>query len=467
MDINNNISHDYSNRTSYLIRRYTLLWSIAFIVAVPIACHHSGIGSQMWQNFFYILTSPSKLITDYFRLGGLASTLLNAGLCGLSCDFFIWIFGGRASAKTLAGYFLVIAHCFYGLNILNMWPPFFGVLIYCIVCKQSIADNLHIAMLSTSLGPFVSEFLFRYTVNKEFVVGSPEVTLHGIALTIVFALAVGFIVPALLPSTSKLHRGYNLYKAGLAIGLLGCFIYALMFETFGIEGTEAIFRDNEIYEQNNMSYATFMNTFFSTMFLLSIIIGWILNGKSFDSYKALLKHDGYEVDFTHKFGMPACMINYGIYGFCILIYLNWIFVMMEGVGYTGPTAGVTIAALAFAASGQHPRNVWPIVGGYMLLYTFVILACRLSGADIPWTLSSQGYINGLAFATGLCPFVGRYGRRVGIIAGVLDAILCTSTAEMHGGFVLYNGGFTAGLTAVVLLPVLEFYHIKEKEIPSD
>ena len=33
---------------------------------------------------------------------------------------------------------------------------------------------------------------------------------------------------------------------------------------------------------------------------------------------------------------------------------------------------------------------------------------------------------------------------------------------MHGGFVLYNGGFNAGLTALVLLPVLDFYKVEPK-----
>ena len=42
----------------------------------------------------------------------------------------------------------------------------------------------------------------------------------------------------------------------------------------------------------------------------------------------------------------------------------------------------------------------------------------------------------------------------------MSAIICQSTAGMHGGFVLYNGGFTAGLTALVLLPILDFYKIK-------
>ena len=66
----------------------------------------------------------------------------------------------------------------------------------------------------------------------------------------------------------------------------------------------------------------------------------------------------------------------------------------------------------------------------------------------------------MAFATGLCPIAGKYGFRYGMLAGFMSAIICAVTAEMHGGFVLYNGGFNAGLTALVLIPILDFYHIK-------
>jgi hypothetical protein len=86
---------------------------------------------------------------------------------------------------------------------------------------------------------------------------------------------------------------------------------------------------------------------------------------------------------------------------------------------------------------------------------------------MPWTLSTQAYINALAFATGLCPIAGVYGFRYGVIAGVFSAIICTSTAAMHGGFVLYNGGFNAGLAALILIPVFEFYNIKQKKLDTD
>ena len=178
--------------------------------------------------------------------------------------------------------------------------------------------------------------------------------------------------------------------------------------------------------------------------------------------------------FADKFGMPLCLINFGVYGFCILLYLNIVFwlptvfpFLPEGVGFTGPTVGVTFAALTFSADGQHPKNVAPIALGYTILFALVCAVCLITGMDIPWTLSTQAYINGLAFATGLCPIAGSYGFKYGVISGIVSAIICTSTAAMHGGFVLYNGGFNAGLAAIILIPIFDFYKIKPKNVDDD
>ena len=155
--------------------------------------------------------------------------------------------------------------------------------------------------------------------------------------------------------------------------------------------------------------------------------------------------------------MPLCLINIGCYGLLFLFYINLLIRYTDGAGFTGPTVGVILAALTFTAMGQHPRNVWPIVVGYQLLYVTVWIFCHLNGRPLTWTLSTQGYINGVAFATGLCPIVGRYGVRAGILAGFMCASMCTSTSYLHGGFVLYNGGFTTGITALILVPILEHY----------
>ena len=458
----------HAGNANRIINFYTIFLSVFFLVAAPIAVVVTG-ERDFWENIFTICTSPSKLVTDYFALGGLGSTLFNAAICGIAANTIINLCKVRCNATTFAAYMLVVAHGFYGLNFLNMWPSIIGIFIYCIVMNKSFGENVHVALFSTALGPFISDFLFRYTLNTDFEYSKPQITFLGIILAVFFGFATGFVVPALLPGTTAMHRGYNMYKAGLAIGILGIFIYSFLYRSLGIEAPDALKIYNPEYYALPYAYRGFMNVFFLVLFTATLFMGFVFNNGSFRGYKQLLHSTGYGTDFLDKFGMPVCLINIGVYGLCILAYLNIIFILPEifpflpdGVGFTGATVGVVFAALTFSADGQMPRTVFPIVLGYCALFFTVIVICWLVGSDVPWTLSTQGYINGLAFATGLCPFAGKYGFRIGILAGFLSAVICTSTASMHGGFVLYNGGFTAGLTALVLLPVLDFYKITPK-----
>ena len=459
------VSHDSNHR---IIVFYTLFLSFALLIASVVA-FFSTHEENFLQDLARILTSPSKLVTDYFALGGLAATFFNAAICGLACNIIIRISKVNANATTFAGYMLVIAHCFYGLNFLNMWPSFFGVVMYCLIRKKTFSEHVHISFFATALAPFISEFLFRYTLSDNFSAENPQITVLGVCLALIFGLASGFVVPALLPGTTNMHRGFNLFKAGLAIGILGIFLNAFLFQSLGLEQTEALKIYNPEYYALPYGYREFVSIFFLSLFVLTLLLGFFLNGRTFKGYKALYKSTGYGVDFLDKFKMPLCLINIGIYGLLILAYLNIVFVLPEifpalpnGVGFTGATTGVVFAALTFAADGQQPRTVFPIVIGYALLFVIVCIVCSISNRAIPWTLSTQAYINGLAFATGLCTFSGKYGFRVGVLAGFLSAVICTSTATMHGGFVLYNGGFTAGLTALVLLPILDFYNVKPR-----
>ena len=444
---------------------FPIFISIYFLIATPIAVFYTKEW-DFFENLLHILTSPSKLVTDYFAVGGLGSTLFNAAICGLFANLIIYVSRAKMNATILAGYMLIVAHCFYGLNFVNMWPPFFGILLYCCTMKRKISENVHIAFFSTALAPFVSELFFRYAIGK-YDASVMNVHWIGVILALVCGLAIGFVIPALLPGTTAMHRGYNLYKAGLAIGILGIFINAFMHRTLGVEEPGALTTVNEAYYALKYGYREFMNVFFVILFAIIFIIGFVCNKKSIRGYRSLLQCTGYGTDFSDKFGMPLCMINIALYGMAILIYLNLVFVLPSiwsalpsGVGFTGATVGIIFAALTFAADGQHLKNVFPIAVGYIALFVVVIIICLIADFDITWTLSTQSYINGLAFATGLCPIAGKYGFRYGVLAGFLSAIICGVTAEMHGGFVLYNGGFNAGLTAMVLIPILDFYHVK-------
>lgn len=291
-----------------------------------------------------------------------------------------------------------------------------------------------------------------------------QVSILGFIYVILFSIFLGFAIPAMLPGALKLHKGYNLYNGGLAFGLLGLFIYAFMYKTLGITPPENEPILNVTYALHGNSYQIFVTVYFLIIFLFFLLCGWYLNGKTFRGYEELLKSTGHTADFFAEFGVPKVFINLGFYGLLILAYFTLVITFTEGAGFTGPTAGVILAALTFSSQGQHPANVWPVFAGYAVLSLFVATLCRISGLEIPWTLSTQGYLNGAAFATGLCPIAGRYGRRYGVIAGFMGAVLCTSTNAIHGGFMLYNGGLTTGITALIMVPCLEYYWKDRKRI---
>ena len=446
-----------------IISIYTLAVSLVLLLASVVGAIITGENfSEVAEGFLRILFSPARNMPDYFALGGLAATCFNAGLCGLACGLLITFARTPAKSNALAGFFLVIAHGFYGLNFLNMWPCFFGVVVYCKIRKLRVGENLSKAMFATALAPFISEFLFTYPHSITFSIFGHKVSVVGIILGCVSSLLFGFVVPALLPGTTKMHRGFNLYKAGLAIGLFGIFVYAVMFTTMGFTPSDEVAFVNPSYEAVGQSYQPFINIVWGGLLVATAVTGIILCKGSFKSYLALLKKDGHEDDFCELFGMKTCLVNIGIYGLFILLYFNFAIIFTNGIGFTGNVAGLIFAAITFSASGQHIKNVYPIILGYMALSAIVHAVCFCCGFDIPWTLSTQSYFGGIAFATGLCPFASKYGFKYGVLAGVLSAIICSVTAQMHGGLMLYNGGFTAGLTALLLVPILDFYNVKEK-----
>ncbi len=441
---------------STIINGIALGFSVSFLISSLVAAIYTGELGSILHGWYLIMTSPSPLVTDYLEIGGLPSAMLNAGACGMACWLFMVGLKGDSRPSTLAGYFLVVAHCFYGLNFLTMWPCFLAPFLYLRLKKLNFKNNLHVCMFTTSFSPFIGELLFRHTQDT-FVFGHPTLTVSGVLLTIAFSIMLGFIVPAILPGAHAWHKGYNLYNGGLAFGVFGFFLFNLFYNTMGIDPSSKLTRFNPVYEQFGRSFQLYANCFFLLVFLTCILTGFFLNGKSFLGYEELTRDTGHQSDFASQYGMPLCLINIGTVGIFFLFYLDIIMVYTEGAGFTGATIGVILAALTFTCMGQHPKNIWPILAGYQLLYLFTLTICYLNGREISWTITTQGYINGVAFATGLCPISGRYGRRAGIAAGFMCASMCTATSSLHGGLVLYNGGFTAGITALILLPILEHY----------
>jgi hypothetical protein len=88
---------------------------------------------------------------------------------------------------------------------------------------------------------------------------------------------------------------------------------------------------------------------------------------------------------------------------------------------------------------------------------------QLAGGTFAGAINAQAICVGLCYANGLSPIADKYGWRYGFVAAVMHYLLVTSVPTLHGGFCLYNGGFTAALICIILVPELErFFKTKEE-----
>ena len=191
----------------------------------------------------------------------------------------------------------------------------------------------------------------------------------------------------------------------------------------------------------------------------------------FRDYRKLWKSSGYQTDFAAAYGLPAAIVNMGVYGLFILLYYNAVqglsladgAPVLTGAKFTGATMGAIMCMYAFCMRGAHPRNVFWIMIGYAVASLLPFAAAALGLVETQnWTLTTQAMLVGLCFASGLAPVTGVFGPMAGIAAGIIHAMLVMSVPLLHGGFCLYNGGFTAGITAFILVPVLECYGKKRQ-----
>ena len=76
-------------------------------------------------------------------------------------------------------------------------------------------------------------------------------------------------------------------------------------------------------------------------------------------------------------------------------------------------------------------------------------------------MNSQALVVGICYATGLSPISSQYGWYYGIIVSFMHFCMVTTVPELHGGMCLYNGGFTAAMVCLLVIPMLE-HHFKTK-----
>ena len=418
-------------------------FTLCFLIAAPMMPDRAAMGSGLWQ----ILSQPSKLTCSYFAVGGYAATFLNMGLVGLCClALFVLLKGTANNASTLA-FILTVGFGSWGINILNIWPTVLGVVSYGLVKKEKMGSLVNAMLFSTGIAPLITDLMIRYP-NAEAV----GFNLPGIGLSLLVGFVIGFFLPAGLANSPKVHKGFDLYSAALPIGMTAFFLNATLFKTLGVTlpaGADAA--------QLQVASPMIANVFCVAVFGLCIVFAFLLGCKPRD-YWTLLTDPNLVTNFSSTYGNAVFLMNVGCFGLFILGYYNLI-----GATFNGVTFGIVFCMLSTCNSGSHPGNVWPIMLGYVAASTVCGWISPLVGGNFTLAVNAQAICVGLCYANGLSPIADKYGWKYGLLAAVMHYLLVTSVPTLHGGFCLYNGGFTAALICIILVPELErFFKTKDE-----
>jgi len=423
-------------------------FAACFLIAAVCMPDRGTMFTGLWQ----ILSQPSKISANYFAMGGYAATFLNMGLVTLISLLLYVVFKGTPNNVSTLAVILTVGFGSWGINILNIWPTVLGVVIYGLVKKEKMGSLVNAMLFSTGIAPLITDLLVRYP-GAEYV----GFNWAGLGIALAVGFVIGFFLPAGLAHSPKVHKGFDLYSAALPIGMTAFFLNATLFKTLGVALPKAL--SDTAPESMQVASQLTVNVFCCVVFGLCVIFAVLMGCRPKDYWK-LLTDPALVTNFSSTYGNATFLMNVGVYGLFILGYYNLI-----GANFNGITFGIIFCMLATCNSGSHPGNVWPIMLGYFVASTVCGWIAPLVGGTFTLAVNAQAICVGLCYANGLSPISDKYGWKAGFVAAVMHYLLVTSVPTLHGGFCLYNGGFTAALICIILVPELErFLKTKEERI---
>ncbi len=393
-----------------------LIWG--FLVETPAEIAH-GLTS--------IMLEPSTLITDYIVIGGLGSAFVNAGILGLILTLMTMVIRDEADGVTIAALFLIMGFALFGKNLFNVWFILAGIILHAYLFDESVKSLWVVGLFGTAMAPMVSDLIYSASTPEPF--GWIAGTLAGVA--------TGLLLPIVSAWLKKVHDGFNLYNVGFAAGIIGT-VFVSIFKSYGYMPAPRLIWNTE----HQFVLFAFMNTLFGLM----IIAGSHWNPTAWKGFRELLKTSGQApTDYLKEFGSGVMLINMGVNGMLASSYL-----LAVGGDLNGPTLGGVLTIVGFGAAGKHFMNIVPIFAGIYLGALTKI-----------WHVTDPALQLAALFGTGLAPVAGRFGWKAGILAAFVHMSVVLNVGGLHGGLNLYNNGFSAGIVAMILLPLM--YKLEQRK----
>jgi hypothetical protein len=367
---------------------------------------------------------PARLLNDFTLVGGEGAALVNAALVAFLGLLLVRANGVRLSGPTVSAVFTILGFGLFGKTLLNVLPIVLGVAVSARIVGKSFKEYILMALFGTTLGPLITALAVE--------AGLPIA--GALATALVGGVVVGILLPPVAIVMLRLHQGFSLYNIGLTGGFIGLFGASLLVASGRPPSPALVWND---------SPSLALVVLIPAMSLVFVIAGLLPGPKqALTSFREITKLPGrLPSDFMSMSSIDGSLVNMGIVGLA-----TWGYVMVVGGDLNGPVLGGILTAIGFAAFGKHPSNSWPIMAG-------VVIACLLFGKD----LDAPGPILAALFSLTLAPIAGEFGWPIGVLAGILHLAMVERTGAWHLGVNLYNNGFAGGLTATLLVAVIEWY----------
>ena len=374
-----------------------------------------------------ILLSQDVLITDYIALAGPGAAFVNAGLVTALSLGLKWLVDEPHNGTDLVDIGLMAGFALFGKNILNIWPIILGTFLFSRLTREPFGKFVSVSLLATSLSPLVS-----------FVALHPG--RFSLPLGLLIGAAVGFVVAPLSSYTYRIQNGMNLYNMGFACGLLAMVIVPLF---------SAVNRAPQKAHYWATGYNLPLGIMLAVLCTALVLAGSLFGKKdAWKEYLHMVKNMSGRSpsDFLRMFGPGATLINMGING-----AISTALILLTGGDLNGPTVGCIFTVMGFSATGKHIRNILPIMAGVLL-----------GSVVFHFSINDPSVQIAVLLCTTLAPFSGCFGWPFGILAGFLHSALVLEAGSVAEGVNLYNNGFSGGLLAIVLYPVISsiVYHRK-------
>lgn len=368
-----------------------------------------------------IVLTEDSLITDYVRVAGPGAALVNSALVTSIALVLLFLSHESHNGMTLVVVGLMSGFSLFGKNFINIWPMLLGTWLYAKSRREHFGKYTAIGLMSTALAPIIS---YIFLDNGW---GDP-------ALAIFVGVVIGFITPALSAYTYRIQNGMNLYNVGFACGLVA-FIFVPLMSSLGATPTtryDWAMDCGHIFLPLLLVFCLFLVAAGLALNPLPVWANWA-------GYRLLLKTSGRApTDYLRMFGVGPVLINTGVNGL-----IGMLFILLGGGTLNGPTVGGILTIMGFSAYGKHAGNIIPVMGGVFL-----------GSIVMNWSLSDPAVQLACLFCTTLAPISGYFGWPYGIIAGFLHSSVVLYTGSPVAGMNLYNNGFSGGLIATVLYPVI-------------